>query len=103
MNAMHTPGPWSVDGVDEIYLDQINITAHDGQVFVAAAIGGQQVGIHEANARLIAAAPDMLAALIAIAEFIPNTSATEGGAAKFSANVKAADMVRAAIAKVTAP
>lgn len=44
-------------------------------------------------------APELLAALEAIAEFIPNTSASEGGAAKHSANVRAADMVRAAIAK----
>ena len=37
-------------------------------------------------------------ALKAIEKFIPNTSASEGGAAKFSAHVAAADKVRAAIA-----
>lgn len=45
------------------------------------------------------AAPDLLEALEAIIPFIPNTSASEGGAARFSANVAAADKVRAAIAK----
>ena len=53
------------------------------------------------DARLIAAAPDLLEALQAIAHFIPTTSAAEGGASKYSANVVAADMVRAAIAKAT--
>lgn len=51
------------------------------------------------NLSLLRSAQDMLDALEAITEFIPNTSASEGGAAKHSANVKAADMVRAAIAK----
>jgi hypothetical protein len=56
---------------------------------------------HAANARLIAAAPDLLEALQAIAPFIPTTTATDGGAAKYSANVRAADMVRAAIERAT--
>ena len=54
-----------------------------------------------ANARLIASAPEMLAALQAIAFYMPTTTAADGGAAKYSANVVAADMVRAAIAKAT--
>ncbi len=54
-----------------------------------------------ANAQLIAAAPDMLDALQAILPFIPTTKASDGGACKYSANVAAADMVRAAIAKAT--
>lgn len=48
--------------------------------------------LHSLNAEL-------LYSLKAIAEFIPVTSAKEGGAAKYSANVVAADLVRAAIAK----
>ena len=51
------------------------------------------------DAHLMAAAPDLLEALEAILPFIPRTSASEGGASKYSENVKAADMVRAAIAK----
>lgn len=42
---------------------------------------------------------EMLAALEAILPFCPVTSASEGGASKYSANVVAADMVRAAISK----
>ena len=43
---------------------------------------------------------ELLAALEAILPWIPTTSASEGGAARFSANVQAADKVRAAIASV---
>ena len=39
----------------------------------------------------------LLEALEAILPFIPNTSAAEGGAARYSENVRAADKVRAAI------
>ena len=45
---------------------------------------------------------ELLAALNAIEPFIPKTSAKEGGAAAYSANVRAADLVRSAIASVKA-
>lgn len=59
----------------------------------------EDVEYQSADARLITAAPELLEALEAILPYIPNTSAAEGGAARFSENVRAADMVRAAIAK----
>ena len=43
---------------------------------------------------------DLLAALEAIEPWIPKTSAKEGGASAFSAHVRAADIVRDAIASV---
>jgi hypothetical protein len=43
----------------------------------------------------------LLEALQAIVPFIPITSAAEGGAAKYSEAVKAADLVRAAVARAT--
>jgi len=49
--------------------------------------------------RLSAINAELLEALKAISSFIPTTSAKEGGAAKFSENFRAADAVRAAIAK----
>lgn len=54
----HTPGPWHVDviyGRDESVFDK------DGQL--VAAHGAFHLITGRANARLIAAAPDMLAAL----------------------------------------
>jgi hypothetical protein len=45
--------------------------------------------------------PDLLEALVAISKFIPITTALDGGASAHSENVRAADLVRAAIAKAT--
>ena len=53
------------------------------------------------KARLAGAAPLMLLALEAILPFCAKTSASEGGAAKYSASVTAADLVREAIAQAT--
>ena len=94
----HTPGPWAAFGKS---------------VMTAATLGGicnclggsfdkyKQDQIAKANARLISAAPEMLEALedAVACGLIPITSAREGGAARFSEQVRAADMVRAAIAK----
>lgn len=59
MKNKHTPGRWMVAGRDQ--NDSIDIKA-DG-LFIAEAIGGLADGEQEANARLIAAAPDLLEAL----------------------------------------
>ena len=66
----------------------------------AIAVGGD-LGFETAFElrRLSAINAELLEALKAISPFIPTTSAKEGGAAKFSENVRAADAVRAAIAK----
>jgi hypothetical protein len=62
MSTQHTPGPWSTDGTKSFYV------LHNGD-FVANASTA-------ANARLIAAAPQMLEALRAALE--PTTPETEG-------------------------
>jgi hypothetical protein len=61
--ATHTPGPWSVR-----FENRATYIVTAGNVIVSAIInvpGGdrEQDGINEANARLIAAAPDLLTAL----------------------------------------
>lgn len=92
MNA-HTPGPWK-------YIFELGfcgeMIASNGTVLAAF--------VHEPNdadVQLMEAAPDMLGALEAILPWVPKSTATEGGAASRSEAVKAADRVRAAIAKAT--
>jgi hypothetical protein len=63
----HTPGPWSVeDPFDhELVIVQAGKATHDWQFIATIPHGGKPEGdfpkvIAEANARLIAAAPDLL-------------------------------------------
>lgn len=104
MTAQHTPGPWAVgpafdnDGEPEIIIERHTPA---GNLVVAVALAGLRG--QEANARLIAAAPDLLEALQAAVEcgMVPTSSAAEGGASKHSRQVQVADMIRAAIARAT--
>ena len=61
-NQQHTPGPWKVDGTGmAIYSANENLTFAP---MVAAAIGNEKsLDQLRADARLIAAAPELLAAL----------------------------------------
>ena len=110
-----TPGPWAVINRTGVFSelgaesgDGAKADPTDGWTIADCSAGctllnGDYVelgfAVQQANAKLIAAAPDMLEALEAILPFVPRTSASEGGASKYSENVKAADMVRAAINK----
>jgi hypothetical protein len=85
----HTPGPWIAENGKVKAGGFEYLPTHDGAALTE----------WEANARLIAASPEMLAALKRILPWIPITSAAEGGASAGSENVRAADDVRAAIAK----
>ncbi len=66
----HTPGPWQVGmafdnyGATEIAIEHMTTA---GNLIIAVALDGLQG--QDANARLIAAAPDMLEALKACVEF----------------------------------
>lgn len=61
MEAKFTPGPWNADIVND---DGAWIRAKGGALAVArVGWGGRERSIVEANARLIAAAPEMLEAL----------------------------------------
>ena len=82
-NDKFTPGPW--------YAEKFCIWA--GDCFVAGTATGQGDPEQRANARLIASAPDLLAALYSIA--------TEPSAIYSGANAHIGDIARAAIAKAT--
>lgn len=70
--SKHTPGPWSVDGVWRTGGLAIGATdTADGQLFQVCEVFGIDHETHHdershANANLIAAAPDLLAALKAV-------------------------------------
>ena len=65
MSAQHTPGPWSID---RAYGDCC-VAGRDGDRI--AAVYGYDYGEDEANAALIAAAPDLLAACQAVLDEFP--------------------------------
>ena len=61
----HTPGPWTIydDGTDEESSDIVMARKEDENYDICAIYPELPVAERKANARLIAAAPDMLAAL----------------------------------------
>lgn len=116
MSSKHTPGPWEVAEEDgELFVQVVNQPASCHPMFdryriIHGHVGGDptenptpDLGTPEANARLIAAAPELLEALLEAVEcgMVPVSSAKEGGASAFSAQVRCADRIRAAIAKAT--
>ena len=90
MAGQHTPGPW------DVYGGEIG-TAPDATLAVVCALSGNDGDNEEdANARLIAAAPDLLAALEALARWETCDLDAEQAAALMD---EVCDMARAAIAK----
>jgi hypothetical protein len=81
MSAVHTPAPWTFERAAEsdgsVTFDIFNsapaaCNGVGGGVAYIQTYSAQQVAVQEANARLIAAAPDLLAALEEfVAEFGP--------------------------------
>jgi hypothetical protein len=84
VSAKHTPGPWSLDSD----AGQVHIVAAGAAI--ARVMAMRSDGCGEANARLIAAAPDLLEALQAVIDHGSMTGADW-----------ASDKARAAIAKAT--
>ena len=102
MSAKHTPGPWFTkrEGFSTVYVEA---RLRAGVIQEVAACGPTEAGSEqqEANASLIAAAPELLDALQAAVGcgMVPASSASEGGAVRHAAQVHVADQIRAAIAK----
>ena len=90
-NTQHTPGPWSITESSE-HWGRINctITSQDGDV---ATSWQQGTTLNRVNARLIAAAPELLSAL--------NAMLTHMGMDEDEWNKPTFDQARAAIAKAT--
>lgn len=89
----HTPGPWSYSKSTDGWSYTINIHQAENAEYTPdwsdvafCTCKGERQGIQEANARLIAAAPDLLAALELIME-------------SYDLNLDEINAARAAIAK----
>ncbi len=95
MSAAHTAGPWSVSDETDIYGTE-NDPANGciGRVDVAHVYLRTVPGRTEANAALIAAAPDLLAALQSLHDRARLYGGTKGGKMDL-------EQARAAIAKAT--
>lgn len=59
MEMKHTPGPWRTTG---------SLISNESRVLVASLSGASDDDVEAANARLIAAAPELLAALKEVVE-----------------------------------
>lgn len=87
ISAAHTPGEWS--------HDEGAIKAADGEVIgYVYQMQGEPISVMRANARLIAAAPDLLASLRAALRVMNNECDPDEYAIPFAT-------IRAAIAKAT--
>ena len=98
--SAHTPGPWSLDDAihDHVKADDYH-SIDAGQGFTPQGFGLQGM-MSLANARLIAAAPELLAALI-VAESFLSIAVPERAIDRNEAVREVLPQVRAAIAKAT--
>lgn len=95
--VVHTPGPWTIRHGTNIFAARTDV-GHEGCICNTGSHGSnhQDCGPeNEANARLIAAAPDMLEALEQALQWIEVDETTHGR--KFGAG----NVAREAIAKAT--
>ncbi len=98
MSTAHTPGPWECPNIEESYNSrQFWVCDEEGGLIAVAESGWSEA---EANARLIAAAPDLLAALEAEEEW---RARAQAGAIDpdWHYETMVAALRRAAIAKAT--
>ena len=95
MTTAHTPGPWRVfDVFTNIEIVADRPTAHETESLVQ--FKGQRNA--KANARLMAAAPEMLEALELCEDVLSELSRLDDG----TPSVSALNLARAAITKATA-
>ena len=88
MSTQHTPAPWTTDG--DAYSGNLDIVAPRGRIaMLDCEFSEETEDVLTANARLIAAAPDLLACLLDVLD------------AEGDLNAMDFDRYRAAIAKAT--
>lgn len=90
--SAHTPGPWSVEIDHQTETPEFIRAYHKGEMFDIASLSDETEDI-KANARLIAAAPDLLAALDDLLSYL------EGYDHDYPEAAPKFDRARAAIAK----
>ena len=107
-NTQHTPGPWAIgrDGYnpDKIYADQDTVAAVFGLPLhstIGDVRGDNRWAQGLANARLIAAAPDLLAALQRVVDRATHAKPDSCGQEMRAIRAALVDEARAAIAKAT--
>jgi CelD/BcsL family acetyltransferase involved in cellulose biosynthesis len=92
MKNKHTPAPWAIEntnhGIRLTYSDGM-LRSHVADLFTAALC--EEHGNLEANARLIAAAPDLLSALSAIVADYHALQRTQGASASLGAEFTAGE------------
>lgn len=96
MTTTHTPGPWQMYPSSEQM--QVNVGVPDSAIGHAIAFGNTQAEA-QANARLIAAAPDLLAALQYVLDAHDYDGALTMGTARLSPAIRA--RIEREIAKAT--
>ena len=106
----HTPGPWHVDpkAPEESFFEDVSILRHDGLAVAVAVHNGDIIPPEpEANARLIAAAPELLLALHELLEAYSKPDerlccdGRDCGCMGSTVHQQAEHYARAAIAKAT--
>ena len=75
MNAKHTPGPWKVVGT-EIWSEKSDGVCGKVLGNVGGSYGEKDHRIRQANARLIAAGPELLEALVKLRTHVQMTHIT---------------------------
>ena len=71
--SKHTPGPWTFSGFDQFGETRFYVSQQEGAPYtpnysdvaslIAETVSSERIAIQRANAKLIAAAPELLAAL----------------------------------------
>ncbi len=102
MSAKHTPGPWKLEGSWSLEDQQLGgwiSTAHPSPLFSLEPITGTPESII-ADANLIAAAPELLAALKSLLpQLLPDALAKDKGGLTAESRQRCMAIVKDAIAK----